>query len=328
MKVLRVAALAAVLGGCGGYPAPIAPVAAPHARAGAVRDASDLRGDLLYVAEADQNFAYTYTYPKGRLVSKITAGIAGAVGMCTDAAGNVYITSTLTPAVVEYAHGAASPSATFYEDPEKGNQPNGCSVDPTTGYLAVVNGIGNLVGIFSDPSDEGTYYTASGMSAARFCGYDDKGNLFIDGPRTPAGKGFVLAELPAGGKALQRITLDRRIESPGAIAWDGSYVTVAGINAASSALYRLKIVGTDATVVRTTPLRGEKTIGQWVIFDSKVIAPYAVKGDYRKQVGVWSYPHGGKVTLLVQRAGNSFYGLAISPGGASKAASRRPAWRP
>jgi hypothetical protein len=238
--------------------------------------------------------------------------------MCTDAGGNVYITSTLTPAVVEYAHGAASPSAIFYEDPGKGAQPDGCSVDPTTGNLAVVNAVGNLVGIFSDPSDEGTYHTISGMSVARFCGYDDEGNLFIDGSRTPAGKGFVLAELPAGGKALKKIALDKRIESPGAVAWDGSYVTVAGIDAASSVLYRLRIHGGYATVVGTTPLGGEKTIAQSVIFDSKVIAPYAIKGDYRKQVGIWSYPRGGKVTQRVQRAGNSFYGLAISPGAAAK----------
>jgi hypothetical protein len=232
--------------------------------------------------------------------------------MCTDTAGNVYITSTLTPAVVEYAHGATSPLTIFYEDLGKGGQPNGCSVDAKTGDLAVVNGIGNLVGIFSDPKDEGTYYTISGMSAARFCGYDHDGNLFIDGPRTSAGKGFVLAELPAGGKALKKITLDKRIDSPGAIQWDGRYVTVAAIDAESSTLYRVKVVGTSATVVGTTRLGGEKTIAQSVIFDSKVIAPYAINGVYRKQVGAWSYPHGGKVTQLVQRAGNLFYGLAIS----------------
>jgi hypothetical protein len=312
LKALRAGALAFLLAGCGGYPASVAPVAVPHARQGAVRHASDSSGDLLYVAQADQDFAYIYSYPKGRLVRKITSGISGALGMCTDAAGNIYITSTLTPAVVEYAHGAASPLATFYEDPGKGGQPSGCSVDPTTGNLAVVNAIGNLVGIFGDPKDEGTYYTISGMSAARFCGYDEKGNLFIDGARTSGGKGFVLAELAAGGKSLKKITLDKRIERPGAVAWDGNYVTVVGINAASSVLYRVKILGTSATVVGTTLLGGEKTIAQSVIFDSNVIAPYAVRGDYRNRVGAWNYPHGGRVAQLLQRAGSSFYGLAIS----------------
>jgi hypothetical protein len=312
LKTLRAGALAFLLAGCGGYPAPVAPVAASHAREAAARVASDSSGDLLYVAEPDQDFAYLYSYPKGRLVRRITSGISGALGMCTDAAGNVYITNTLTSAVVEYAHGAASPLATFYENPGKGGQPNGCSVDPTTGSLAVVNAIGNLVGLFSDPNDEGTYYTISGMSAARFCGYDEKGNLFIDGARTSGGKGFVLAELPAGGKSLKKITLDKQIESPGAVAWDGNYITVVGINAASSVLYRVKILGKNATVVGTTPLGGEKTIAQSVIYDSKVIAPYAVHGDYRNRVGAWNYPRGGRVTQLLQRAGSSFYGLAIS----------------
>ncbi|HEX3369326.1 MAG TPA: hypothetical protein VHS56_07125 [Candidatus Cybelea sp.] len=301
-------ALAAFLAGCGGSPAAFAPGAAYHVR-GSVSDSS---GDLLYVAQADADFAYIYTYPEGRLVTKITRGISGALGMCTDAAGNVYITSALTPAVVEYAHGATSPLATFYEDSGKGGQPNGCSVDVKTGNLAVVNGIGNLVGVFSDPNDEGTYYMLSGMSAGRFCGYDDKGNLFIDGPRTSGGSGFVLAELPAGGKRLQKIKLDKRIGSPGAIQWDGRYVTVAAIDATSSVLYRVRVAGSNATVMGTTPLGGEKTVAQSVIFDSKVIAPYAIKGVYRKQVGVWRYPQGGKVTQLVRRAGNLFYGLAIS----------------
>lgn len=313
MNLLRVGALALWLTGCGEYSAPVAPVAVPHARDGAVQRAGGASGDLLYVAQADQDIAYVYTYPTGRLVRKITSGISGALGMCTDAAGDVYITSTLTPAVVEYAHGAASPLATFYENPGKGGQPNGCSVDPASGNLAVVNAIDDLVGIFNNPEDAGTYYTISGMSAARFCGYDDKGNLFIDGARTSGGKGFLLAELPRGGKSLKKITLDKRIESPGAIAWDGSYLTVAGINAASSVLYRVKVAGVNAIVVGTTPLGGAKTIAQSVIFDSKVVAPYAVSGDYRNRVGVWNYPHGGKVAQLLQRAGSSFYGLAISP---------------
>jgi hypothetical protein len=308
MRGLCAGVLAAFLAGCGGSKAPFVPAAASHAR----DLAPDSSGDLLYVAEADANFAYVYTYPQGRLVTKITSGISGAVGMCTDTAGNIYITSTLTPAVVEYAHGATSPLTTFYEDLGKGGQPNGCSVDARTGNLAVVNGIGHLVGVFSNPNYVGTYYTVSGMSVARFCGYDDKGNLFIDGPRTSSGKGFVLAELPAGGKALKKIKLDRRIKSPGAIQWDGRYVTVAAIDTASSTLYRVVVSGTDASVVGTTPLGGEKTIAQSVIFDSRVIAPYAVNGVYRKQVGAWSYPRGGAVTRLVQRAGNLFYGLAIS----------------
>ncbi len=258
MRGLCAGALAASLVGCGGSEAPFAPAAASHAR----NLAPGSSGDLLYVAEADANFAYVYAYPQGQLVTKITSGISGAVGMCTDRLGNIYITSTLTPAVVEYAHGATSPLETFYEDLGKGGQPNGCSVDARTGNLAVVNGIGNLVGIFKNPNYVGTYYTVSGMSAARFCGYDDKGNLFIDGPRTSAGKGFVLAELPAGGKALKKIKLDKRIESPGAIQWDGRYVTVAALDAASSTLYRVVVSGTNATVVGTTPLSGEKTIGQ------------------------------------------------------------------
>ncbi|HEX4014601.1 MAG TPA: hypothetical protein VHX17_12060 [Candidatus Cybelea sp.] len=308
---LAVVAIASFAGGCA---VPATPnVAAPATRA-AAKPAASSGSDFLYVAESGGNYAYAFTYPDGKLINKISSGIAGAVGLCSDSAGNVYVTSTQTGAIVEYAHGASSPSATFYEDTKKGGHPNGCSVDPTTGNLAVADGINNSLAIFTGPSDFGTYYDLASMSGATSCGFDDRGNLFVDGPRTTSGSGFVLAELPKGAKALKRLELDKHIEQPGTVAWDGTRVTVGAIDAAGSALYRLTISGTHATVVGTTPLGGEKTIGQSAIYASHVIAPYAVKGEYRDRVGVWSYPAGGKGTSILQRSGALFYGVAISTG--------------
>lgn len=53
-----------------------------------------------------------------------------------------------------------------------------------------------------------------------FCGYDDRGNLYVDGSYKPS-TGFVVAELQKGGNALSAITLNQSILSPGGVEWDG-----------------------------------------------------------------------------------------------------------
>ena len=61
-------------------------------------------------------------------------------GECVDKAGDVFVAdfggNTGTPAILEYAHGGTKPIATL-SDP--GYYPESCSIDPTTGNLAVTN---------------------------------------------------------------------------------------------------------------------------------------------------------------------------------------------
>ena len=89
-----------------------------------------------------------------------------AYGMCTDASGNVYMTNE--NAVVEYPHGGTSPVRTVRIP---GAQTMYCSVDPTTGDLAVTFdcppcGYENLA-IFPPGSSTSTRYTAP--EAIRVC---------------------------------------------------------------------------------------------------------------------------------------------------------------
>src|SRR6202034_3377504 len=59
-----------------------------------------------------------------------------------------------------------------------------------------------------------------------FCGYDDEGNLFVDGLSAPGTGHFALAELPKGGSALKTITPNQYIGWPGGVQWDGKHVAI------------------------------------------------------------------------------------------------------
>ena len=72
---------------------------------------------------------------------------------------------------------------------------------------------GKIKATYSDPT----------ISEMLLCGYDDKGNLFVNGftsSSTPA-----IAELPHGAKKFTDLTLNQNIASPGGIQWDGKYMS-------------------------------------------------------------------------------------------------------
>jgi hypothetical protein len=74
-----------------------------------------------------------FSYPSDKLVGTLT-GFGSPVGACVDKAGNVWIVNQDPPEVIEYAHGGSIPVATLSLDGDL----YGCSIDPGTGNLAVV----------------------------------------------------------------------------------------------------------------------------------------------------------------------------------------------
>ena len=168
-----------------------------------------------------------YSYPRGKVEGTLT-GFDVPAGECSDRAGNVFITSFLASEIVEYAHGGTSPIATL-SDP--GEYPVGCSVDPTTGNLAVTNQLttsyfaGDLA-IYPNASGTPTTYTAPNFYYYFFCTYDNKGNLYVDGLSNGTNSSTgQYAELPAGSSNLESITIDQDIYPLG-IQWDGKYVAI------------------------------------------------------------------------------------------------------
>ena len=235
---------------------------------------------LLYVSSSDK--VYVFSYPQGKRLQTLT-GLVTPSGLCSDAAGNVFVTNFGGQSIVEYAHGGIAPIATLHDPYE---QPNDCAVDATTGNLAVAN-IDGSVSIYKQSKGKPQRYADRQMPFMLYLAYDSQGNLFVDGENADF-DAFELAELPAGSKRFSSITLDQELGFPGGIQWDGQYIAIADQDA--SLIYRFAISGSSGSSVGTVSLSGAMDIGEFWNFDSSIVAADMAK----RHVGVWNYPGGGK----------------------------------
>jgi hypothetical protein len=313
LRALSVFAAAVVFVGCGGPQAPFgAPGTMPQGparSAPAARERSWMAPtaegeDLLYVSDPKTKDVYVYSYPQARLVGTLT-GFGEPRSECADAAGDVFIGDVAADDVVEYEHGGTKPVAELSTP----GRPEGCSVDPVHGTLAVSGGVNGIVVATFRYSSHHRWraqhsYTDSSLRAASFCGYDDRGNLFIDGLNR-AGQ-FLFAELPRGGTSFSTIALNAKIKRPGEIEWDGSDVAVGDAGATPPVIDRFSISGSSGAKVGSTTLGGAKGVAQFWIASAHVIGPDFEKDD----VGFWSYPAGGSPTKTI--AGVYGYGAAVS----------------
>lgn len=264
-----------------------------HSRSWMAPDAK--KHDLLYVSDSfpyGSNDVYVYSYPKGKLKGQLT-GFNEPSGQCVDKAGNVFIANFGTSQILEYAHGGTSPINTLSD---AGYYPLGCSVDPTTGNLAVTNRLSTSfttgdVAIYPDASGTPTSYTDPNFYYYEFCGYDNHGNLYIDG--TTKGSALEYAELPSGGGSLSNLTLNQSIGFPGGVQWDGKHLAIGDQSAA--VIYQFAISGSSGTKVGSTPLTGSKDVVQFWIRGNRVIGPDAGLAD----VGFYNYPSGGSPTKTI-----------------------------
>ena len=118
--------------------------------------------------------------------------------------------------IYEYAHGGIKPIATLYEN---GVWPWGCGVDPSTGDLAVASinlvSLNSFVEVYRGAKRTPKLYTDSEIINYMFCGYDNKGNLFVDG--SGSGPQVYFAELPRGSGTLANVNLNKTIDWYGQI---------------------------------------------------------------------------------------------------------------
>jgi hypothetical protein len=245
--------------------------------------------------------------PDGQVVATIGNGGQDA---CSDASGDVYFVSDNH--VYEYAHGGTTPIATITL-PSGGLAGGGCSVDPVTGSLAVAYAATG-VAVYPNGSGSPTTYTVGAI----FCGYDDKGDLFVDATRSPSGSSIY--ELPAGGSTFTEVSVTPGLSgSPWQVQWDGKYVTVQTFSSNPS-IYRLAVTGSSATVAGTTHFKGFTGFAnQSWIAGNVVYIPVGRRsiGMRTPQLGVWKYPRGGKpIALFKHINGGSrdavIYGVALS----------------
>ena len=121
--------------------------------------------DLLYVSNPGNNTVTVYAYQSRKLVGTLN-GFSDPAGLCADAAGDVWITNEGGSNVIEYAHGGTQPIKTLNDGSK---QPLACSVDATTGNLAVLNA--DDVAVYQRASGSPKLYRGGGVYGDYALGY-------------------------------------------------------------------------------------------------------------------------------------------------------------
>jgi len=256
---------------------------------------------LLYISEA-ANEIDIVSYPKGKPVASIS-GVYEPEGMCSDAQGNVFVTSAAGE-ILEYAHGGTTPIATLSDS---GYEPTDCSVDSLTGDLAVANfgpGSSGNVAIYRGATGTPNFYADPDFDVYYACAYDDSGNLFVVGINGTAN----FSELLQGGSALKSLTLP--LPNPRGIKWDGTYLAIESLSATSATINRISVSGSTVQVIRTVPFTWKKRKKGvtlfYFAFDKQTLV-----GPFSNEVGLWAYPKGGNAQNVL-RGFPSAQGVAIS----------------
>jgi hypothetical protein len=267
--------------------------------------------DLLYVSGIETGNVYVFTYPGGKLVGTLDAsglGFGPAFGLCTDAAGDVFMAMAEGFTLFEYAHGGTSPVAQL-EDSDQ--LPLGCSVDRRTGNLAAADVTGN-VAVFKNARGTPTLYSDYDVSEFFFCTYDDRGNLFADGE--DAQQNFKLTELPKNGGTLRDITLDRSATAGFAIQWDGNDLAVQSAQtSASVTIDRVRVSGTTGKVVGETELNGSPNSSYVLYYQFWIQGRTLVEpDDANSAVGFWKFPRGGDAKKTILNVGSDLSGVTVS----------------
>jgi hypothetical protein len=250
--------------------------------------------DLFYISDRSTDKVYAYAYPQGTLEGTLH-GFHSPAGLCADKAGDIWVAEQGSAQIKEYAHGGTKAIAVL-DDP--GQVPVSCAIDPSTGNLAVANyytrrkhnGHGSIA-IFTDAKGKPTLYKGSLGLYGYFCGYDDKGNLFVDGTSHASG-GFLFQELAKGSAELRNITLTGgTIYFPGQVQWDGKYVAVGdqtyGRKLGASGIFRT--TGAGGKIVGVTTLTGYGDVVEFWIQGGTLVAP-----NYSARLALlYKYPAGG-----------------------------------
>ncbi|HLY02185.1 MAG TPA: hypothetical protein VKR56_06765 [Candidatus Cybelea sp.] len=234
--------------------------------------------------------------------------------MCVDRLSDIFIPFIyILGGIYEFAHGGGTPIA-YFGFPYDGE--DGCSVDPTTGDLAVASGPdyypalliyhyrGNRKWGFA------MSYKLPSMSKLTFCGYDNHGDLFVDGEY---GSAFVMAELSKGSKTFGTISVSQSITAPGQVQWDGKHLAIGDTGVSPSMIYQFDVSGGVAKKVGSTTLRDSTMVEQFWIRGGNVIAPDPKRSCGSGQSGclaIYRYPAGGSAVKTIELT--SAFGATVS----------------
>jgi hypothetical protein len=305
---------AALLAGCGTARPEFSPLGQTGGAARKAQSGTAFMYVTQFVRYGARSSIFVYSYPDLSYIGAFQARQAVRfLGACSDSSNNVYITSTKGQVLV-FTAGALAPryrlSGLNYT---YGFNIGGCSVDPSSGNVAVTDG--KNVAIYTHAQGTPSFYTVgSGFDGVDSCVYDNAGNLFIMGFHRISGVGYyvdlVLAELPAGGAYAMPVSINQEIRlrneaeySQTAIGgqWNDGLLTVSTVAHNNKFfVYQLQVTGSSATVTGVSKLffYSEFQHGySWISGDT--IAVPAGMG-----VGFWAYPSnrmGPQQTLYLGR---------------------------
>jgi hypothetical protein len=299
---------AALLAGCGGSQPPIgAPGTTLASSANATHAKTSASGELLYASAASDVFVFTY--PQGSLVETLAGFAFQPWYICADGRGDVFVPTTNLQSpgyIYEFAHGGTQPIEKL-TDPGPGNAVS-CSVDPTTGNLAVANGPN--VAVYPQGQGAPTIYEASDVGAFD-CAYDDSGDLFVDG-LTYDDK---IAELPAGGSSFSDVSLTKAMGYTLHLQWWNKRLVLFGGEYGPHTPYRIyqvRISGSSGIVSGPILLDGRNDAEvEFALSGDTFVMP---DGPGDSLLYFWHYPKGGKRYMLIDPGLKyvDFYGVAIS----------------
>jgi hypothetical protein len=271
--------------------------------------------NLLYVADSGSGGVLVFTYDlpqKPKFVGLLA--VSAPYEECVDNAQDVFVTNGLygsgSNVIYKYAHGGKSPIAIL---DDTAGAPVDCSVDPTTGNLAVTTqgpGFGvSLIALYKKATGRPKIYKDRSFVSIFNCSYDNKGNIFVVGLTNGSPGVIKLAELPKGGSTFKDIKLDQAFGFPGGLQWDGKYLA-AGDSYAKT-IYQFTISNGSGKKIGSTPLDGSAGIRQFFIAIGVVINPVMPpgKGGYVK---FYKYPAGGTAILTLTDNVSAPTGAAVS----------------
>jgi hypothetical protein len=326
---LSLSVAAVLFAGCGGSQPPIV-AHGVTALSSAVSTQSDrLRSwispeaanrDLMYVGGNSPAYLSMFTLPNGKLIGVIhNAGFSFLGGECVDARGDVFVTSgpkgKANGKIFEYKHGSTKLLETL-DAPDR-EEPLDCTIDPKSGNLAVTSlagadGAGGSVAIYTNAQGSPKIYRDPHIHSYYFCGYDNEGNLFIDG-RNNLGH-FRLVELPSRSSTFVDISLNQRMRLPSSVLWDGKYLVVGdqGVpgDQAPPNVYEFSISGSAGTLVNTTPINGVTNDRAFWIQGDRILV--ADNPSSRRSVELYAYPTGGNATKIITNDITHPNGLTVS----------------
>jgi len=227
---------------------------------------------LLYVADTGGtgNYdIYNYKSQAGHLFGTLHPGSFGfsmPTGSCEDTAGNVYIIDAGSGLLWQFPHGSSSGTSVAITN---AMMPLGCSVDPTTGNIAVSNFGNSTMNIFQGGFG-GTQMLSTALEPYMWGpGYDPSGNLFVESEYSQF-TSIELEELPAGSSTWRVISLPNQpcgnpFCFPDSVQWDGTYLEAGDQNFGTTnnnyptdimGAFRISVSGSTGTEVSSVSYNG------------------------------------------------------------------------